>query len=149
DVDANGCWLSQYSTASHGYSQVGWQDAGSRHVVLGHRAAWVHVHGQVPAGVTLDHICKVRRCVNPGHLRVLSNFENARRTNGRDWRVGFCVNGHPNSMLREISSVSKGRRRVRLICAECKRVYAQRSNWRQRRGDEPLPERLFLESDLA
>lgn len=59
DKQADGCWISRYSVASHGYSQVGWQDKGERHLVLGHRAAWVAVHGQVPLGMTIDHTCKV------------------------------------------------------------------------------------------
>lgn len=48
----DGCWISLYSTASHGYAQIGWQDAGSRHVVLAHRAAWTHVEGEVPPDMT-------------------------------------------------------------------------------------------------
>lgn len=94
------CWISTYSVASHGYAQIGWQDGDYRQVVTAHRAAWVyHNEMQIPEGHTIDHLCKNRRCVNPEHLRMLSNFENARRTHGRDWPVGTCVNGHPNSDL--------------------------------------------------
>lgn len=49
--------------------------------------------------MTIDHTCKNRRCVNVAHLRMLSNYENARRTGGRDWPLGQCVNGHDNSLL--------------------------------------------------
>lgn len=106
--DANGCWISTYSVASHGYAQIGWQTEvrqanGRRKVTmtLCHRAAWVYYHGtQIPDGMTVDHMCHNRRCVNPDHLRLLSNFENARRTSGRDWPVGECINGHPNRYLR-------------------------------------------------
>lgn len=99
--DENGCWISTYSTASHGYAQIGWHDdTGTRHVVVAHRAAWVYANdGQIPDGMTIDHTCKVKRCVNPAHLRLLSNFENARRTSGRDWPMGQCIHGHPNSEL--------------------------------------------------
>lgn len=93
------CWISTYSTASHGYAQIGWSGPEERRVVLAHRASWERVHGPVPAGMTLDHICKTKRCVNPKHLRLLSNFENARRTFGRDWPLGECVNGHSNENL--------------------------------------------------
>jgi len=87
-----------------------------------HRAAWVAVHGQIPEGMTVDHICKVRRCVNVRHLRLLSNFENARRTNGNDWPLGECVNGHPNSELRK-----RGAKWVCGICAaEWQRRYRSR-----------------------
>ena len=96
----DGCWISTYSVASHGYAQIGWQDGGCRHVITAHRAAWVHRHGrQIVEGHTIDHLCKNRRCVNPEHLRSLPNFENARRTSGRDWPLGTCVRGHSNGEL--------------------------------------------------
>jgi len=108
------CWISTYSVASHGYAQVGWQTKRERHLVLAHRASWERVNGPVPAGMTLDHICKNRRCVNPNHLRVLDNFENARRTSGHDWPLGQCINGHDNS---ELHTQPSGKR----VCLPCKR----------------------------
>lgn len=122
DVDEEtGCWISRYSVASHGYSQVGWQAGSSRHGVLGHRASWVHVNGQVPLGMTLDHVCKTKRCVNPGHLRLLPNYENARRTFGADWPMGFCKHGHPNSSLAPVMlQKRKGAEPRRVLrCSEC------------------------------
>lgn len=122
EVNEDGCWVSTYSTASHGYAQIGWQNKGSCHVVLAHRAAWTHVNGQVPIGMTLDHTCKNRRCVNPAHLRLLSNYENARRNRGDDWAFGSCRNGHPDVNLREIARTAKsGRKYVGLTCGICYR----------------------------
>lgn len=97
--DADGdCWISTYSVASHGYAQIGWDNGGGdRHIVLAHRASWEYAMGPVPLGHTLDHLCKQKRCVNPAHMRILTNYENARRTAGRDWPLGQCINGHPNS----------------------------------------------------
>jgi len=145
DVNEDGCWISQYSTASHGYSQIGWQEGGSRHIVLGHRAAWVHVNGQMPLGMTIDHVCKTRRCVNPDHLRMLPNYENARRVSGKDWPIGYCAQGHPNSDLVEQRWISAGRRGP--VCAKCRSIYIGRSNWRARHPGEPMPERLLLASE--
>lgn len=123
--DANGCLVSTYSTASHGYAQIGWQDQSGRHVVLCHRAAWVHHHGvQIPDGMTIDHLCKNRRCVNPDHLRLLSNFENARRTRGGDWPLGVCKHGHSNDRLRHTGS--------KWVCTDCYRVYQERYRNRKR-----------------
>ena len=100
EVADDGCWLSTYSTGSHGYAQIGWQTGAERFGVTAHRAAWVFWTGeQIPAGMTIDHTCHNRQCVNPDHLRMLPNFENARRTAGRDWPIGECINGHPNSAL--------------------------------------------------
>lgn len=98
--DDHGCWISTYSKASHGYAQIGWQEKDYRQVVTAHRAAWVYHNGrQIPEGHTVDHLCKERPCVNPEHLRCLDNFQNARRTFGRDWKLGECANGHPDREL--------------------------------------------------
>lgn len=99
-VEVNGCWISTYSVASHGYAQIGWRSNGEGHVVTAHRAAWVFANGrQIQDGGTVDHTCKNKLCVNPSHLREITNFENARRTFGSDWPLGECKHGHPNSEL--------------------------------------------------
>lgn len=149
DKQTDGCWISRYSVASHGYSQIGWQTKTSRHVVLGHRAAWVHVSGQVPLGMTLDHLCKERRCVNPEHLRMLPNFENARRTEGKDWGMGVCANGHSSENLIAISTrrTKSGIKRSGLGCSICYRMYAARGVWRVSHAGEPMPAHLLLASE--
>lgn len=118
------CDISTYSVASHGYAQIGWQDGGDRWVVTAHRAAWVYATGQqIPTGMTIDHLCRNRRCVRFEHLRMLSNYENARRTNGRDWPLGQCVNGHPDELGRLHSS---GKRSCRECAAEWQRRHRAR-----------------------
>lgn len=146
----NGCWISTYSVASHGYAQIGWQSkAEGHHIVLAHRASWEKVNGSVPVAMTLDHRCREKRCVNPKHLRLMENFENGRRTNGVDWRVGECANGHPNSMLADDPhrTDKRGNPRIGKRCSECMKVYAARGNWRARHAGEPLPESLLLTSE--
>ena len=90
---AGDCWISTYKTGNHGYAQLGWTDAGKSTVVLAHRAAWEAANGPIPDGMTVDHICFERRCVNPAHLRLLTHAENAGRRR-RKWprRRGEC--GH-------------------------------------------------------
>ena len=147
-LSSSGCWISGYSVASHGYAQIGWRDNGERHVVLAHRAAWEAVNGPVPVGMTLDHTCKVQRCVNPEHLRLLPNFENARRINGRDWNAGECPNGHPNSMLADTFRTDKrGKPRKGKRCAECRRIYDARYRWSKRNPGVPFPDDLRLAID--
>lgn len=118
------CRISTYSVGSHGYAQIGWGEDGKNHIVLAHRAAWEFHMGPVPIGYTLDHQCKVKKCINPAHLRILPNFENARRTDGRDWALGQCVNGHPNSELREYSRGPGLPKRKR--CSVCNGDYQRR-----------------------
>lgn len=123
-----GCHISTYSTASHGYAQIGWMDKSGRGVVTAHRAAWVAANGhQIPDGMTVDHTCKNKTCVNPDHLRLLSNFENARRTSGRDWPLGECAHGHPNSRLIKRS----GRWACRDCSARWQRDYLARKRSRE------------------
>jgi hypothetical protein len=95
DVDTP-CHLSTYSTASHEYAQVGWNERGERIVTLCHIAIWVADHGPVPVGLTVDHKCHVRRCIRLDHLRLLSNADNGRRNRpGLDWVLdGSCARGH-------------------------------------------------------
>ena len=115
-----GCHISTYSVGSHGYAQIGWSEGGVRTVTLVHRVVYAAARGPIPEGMTVDHMCKQRRCCNHDHLRLLSNYENARRTSGRDWPVGQCSNGHPNSMLHR-------QRGGRTVCAPCLQV--SREQW--------------------
>lgn len=127
DKQADGCWISRYSVSTHGYAQIGWavpeserRGKAKSEMVLAHRAAWTAVNGQVPLGVTIDHLCKVRRCVNPDHLRLLPNIENARRNQGGDFPMGECRNGHPDALLVRMARRSKsGERRWGTTCGQC------------------------------
>ena len=125
----SGCLVSTYSTGSHGYAQVGWHEAGARTVTLAHRVVASAILGAIPEGTTVDHLCKNRRCVNPGHLRVISNFENARRTNGRDWDLGTCANGHSNS---ELTTALRGKDKPRKVCRVCQKEWHER--YRQKKA---------------
>lgn len=44
-----------------------------------HRLAFEAVHGPVPKGMVLDHRCRLRCCINPDHLEIVSNRENVKR----------------------------------------------------------------------
>lgn len=60
---------------------------------LAHRVAYEAVHGPIPEGMTLDHLCRVRNCVNVDHLEVVTLRENTRRA--RALTIGDeCSNGH-------------------------------------------------------
>ena len=123
DIDLNtGCHISRYSVASNGYAQIGWWEQGKNYGVSAHCASWVATHGQIPDGMTVDHTCFTLVCVNVAHLRLLTNFHNAQRQQGRDWPLGECVNGHP-----EWDRVRQGRQTVCRLCnLEWQRQYRAR-----------------------
>lgn len=123
-IDSNGCWISTYSTTSRGYAQIGWYDraTGKTVMVLAHRASWTHVNGQMPLGETLDHLCHEKRCVNPEHLRLLSNEQNARRgaLDIDDVPIGECLHGHgPENMTRR-ERMMRGKLVTVSECRVCK-----------------------------
>lgn len=56
-----------------------------------HRYAWERTHGPIPDGLTVDHLCRVRRCCNVNHLELVPGVENYLRA----VRVRtHCPNGH-------------------------------------------------------
>jgi hypothetical protein len=118
-----GCHLSTYSRTPQGYAQLGWHAADGLHMVLAHRAAWEGKRGPVPVGMTLDHTCKTKACVNVDHLRVLTNHDNARRNTGVDFPLGQCVNGHGDEHLRTYTR-SGGKKS--LGCHLCRADYQRR-----------------------
>lgn len=119
-TDDNGCHITTYSLASSGYGQVGWSLGNGRNqMVTTHRAAWVHVNGQIPLGLTVDHVCHTKPCVNVAHLRLLPNRVNAAdngqvRVNPPAGRM--CPQGHE-------MSISLGDVRRQAYCRECKAAY--------------------------
>lgn len=96
-VDANGCWPTTYAVQKSGYASVAW---GPRDAATGttiHRAAWTYHHGKIPDDMTVHHKCYNTACVNPEHLALMTNADNARRQKGSDFPLGRCKIGHPDS----------------------------------------------------
>ena len=74
-IDEHGCWLWQAHLTTSGYGGY-WHDGQNR---VAHKFAWEYFFGPVPDGLQLDHLCRVRRCVNPGHLEPVTCRENLLR----------------------------------------------------------------------
>lgn len=75
-VAASGrCWLWTAHLTPQGYGSFG-LGRQSQGKTVAHRVAWELTNGPIPDGLHIDHICGVRTCVNPGHLRTATTGEN-------------------------------------------------------------------------
>jgi hypothetical protein len=70
------CWLWTAETNRGGYGLF--RITRKSHVGA-HRFSYQLLVGPIPAGLQLDHLCRVRNCVNPAHLEPVTPKENYRR----------------------------------------------------------------------
>lgn len=114
-ADASGCVLWVGDLNADGYGRF-WD---GEKKVLAHRWAWEQKRGAIPEGLTLDHLCRVRCCVNPEHLEPVTNAENIRRAYSV---ITHCLNGHPFDEENTYRP-SHGRRSCRACHRERERTY--------------------------
>jgi len=118
----NGCvlWVGCLNSRGYGCFRYGGV------TVLAHRWAYEHIGGRdIPPGLTIDHLCREKRCVNPAHLEPVTGAVNTwRGTVGA--RGNACWRGHPFTAASEY--VRPGGKRECRIC----RAARQREHYRQR-----------------
>lgn len=89
-----------------------------------HRLAFELLVGSVPDGMSLDHLCRNRACVNPTHLEPVSNRENVLRGVGpsaENARRTHCKRGHQLTP-ENTRHYNQKNPRIR-TCLMCKRMY--------------------------
>lgn len=93
EPDANGCrvWTGATAGGDPG-APYGLTWNGER-PEMAHRVAYRLAGGEIPDGMQIDHLCRVRLCVNPEHLEPVTAAENLRRRY-RDAPATHCPNGH-------------------------------------------------------
>lgn len=52
-------------------------------MIRAHRLSYEQAHGPIPEGVLVDHICRIKACVNPKHLRLASKKQNSEHADYR------------------------------------------------------------------
>jgi hypothetical protein len=114
-VDKSGdCWI-WTGVLNHGYG--GFAPIHGL-LVLTHRFAYELLIGPIPEGLQLDHLCRVRSCVNPAHLEPVTQKENNRRAQAIKTH---CPSGHPYDEVN--TYLWQGRRK----CRECRRIRGKAS----------------------
>lgn len=92
--------------------------------VLAHRWAYERKFGPIPEGLTLDHLCRTPRCVNPMHLEAVTHQENCLRgisPAAHNHRKTHCMHGHPFSLENTYVHGTRGTRRCRICTIESNR----------------------------
>lgn len=121
----SGCWLWTGAVTKDGYGRVGVCGV-NRHA---HRVAYEAFIAPIPEGLTIDHLCRVRCCVNPQHMEPVSLLENIRRGDQKlkGWRarITHCPKGHPYSGQNTSIVVYRGR--TSRVCIACRRANRRRS----------------------
>lgn len=122
------CWLWTGSLTHNGYGRMGFRGKVHR----AHRLAYeLLIGGAIPDGLTLDHLCRERRCVNPAHLEAVPLRVNILRGEGGaalNVRKTRCPAGHPldGANLRRDGS-NRARR-----CRACKQARESTDDYRTR-----------------
>lgn len=78
----SGCWIWTATINQYGYGEFNWiaPDETKRRMHGAHRVAYVLFVGPIPSGLDLDHLCRVRACVNPQHLEPVTRRVNLLRS---------------------------------------------------------------------
>lgn len=115
----DGCWLWLGGMWPNGYGKTSVEIHGTR---LAHRAFYAEAGNDVPEGMDLDHLCRVRLCVNPDHLEPVTRQENVIR--GLKART-VCQNEHDLTLT---GAFVPGTHQ----CRECRLAKFRRANARRR-----------------
>jgi len=114
-VPFSGCWLWMGYVGPKGYGRV---EISGRNVPS-HKAMLIANGKEIPAGLFVDHICRVRCCVNPAHLRIVTPRQNALENSISPPAINnaktHCVYGHELSGS-NLLLYKEGER----ICRECR-----------------------------
>lgn len=129
------CWLWTGYKQKSGYGQFTINGKSYK----AHRLVYSLLVGEIPKGKQLDHLCRVRNCVNPEHLEPVTQAENIRRGES-PWAVNgrktHCYKGHE---FTEDNIYIKGGYRLCKICTlEARKKYKQENKEKVKKWNREL-----------
>ena len=142
----SGCWLWTGGMGGRG-SGYGRFYLGENKNIMAHRYSYELSKGSIPEGLVIDHICRVRNCVNPDHLRAITNEENILCGEGataKNKRKTKCHRGHDyypdNIYIQEVKTITGIK--VKRSCKTCIKLanrILNRKRYKVHRKPHPLP----------
>lgn len=92
----SGCWI--WIGARHGdeYGTIRFDSMPGKYIGA-HRLAYMLLRGPIPPELEPDHLCRLRCCVNPSHLELVTrrnNYLRGSHPSAETHRTGICANGH-------------------------------------------------------
>jgi hypothetical protein len=121
----SGCWLWTACERGKGYGSF-WFGGKMNQA---HRVAREVLVGEIPRGLQTDHLCRVRRCVNPEHLEPVTSRENTLRGDtapAANVAKTHCPQGHPYDEGNTYVARG-GDRKCRRCDRDRRRAYRQRA----------------------
>lgn len=134
-ITESGCWIFTGKLTESGYARL---QLNGRTARL-HRLFYEHFVGPIPPGLVPDHLCRVRCCLRPDHIEIVTMRENTLRGQGPTAQFAKrdrCSSGHV------YTATSMQLRDGRRICRICERERESRRGPRKRfrRQSENLQE---------
>jgi hypothetical protein len=120
-VDDNGCWLWTGQLEATGYVSVCIEYKRQK----AHRWFYEQLVSPIPGGLTLDHLCRVRHCVNPAHLEPVTIRENLMRSTSFvaiNAKKTHCIRGHELTGENLIYNQITNKRNCRTCCREADKL---------------------------
>lgn len=74
------CWRWTEGLTPQGYARFSWKRTDGVLFSAGHRVVMAALGFPLPRGMVIDHLCRVRECINPDHLEVVTSRENVMRS---------------------------------------------------------------------
>lgn len=96
----SGCWNWTGAKLEAGYGKFSVKATngnGNRPASFAHRISYMVFTGPIPDGLTIDHLCKNKSCVNPFHLEAVTHLVNLIRSGNRVGKHSYtshCDYGH-------------------------------------------------------
>lgn len=132
-IAETGCWIWTGFLSPKGYALIRIRTR----LFLAHRVTYTLHVKPIPETLDMDHLCRVRCCVNPHHVEPVTPSQNTRRSpihlSAITKQFTHCPQGHEYSQENTFMSPS-GTRRCRACCREYSRQYG-----RVKRGKQSEP----------